>query len=442
MKVLNLLLWPFILPVLLLVYLFWPRSRPFFFERLGLAPMRLTRNGYLLFHVASLGEARAARSLISRLSARVPLILTAMTLSGRNALASAHPDLPVSLAPLDLPGIWIPFFRSRRIRGILLFETEIWPSMLLSARDQEIPVALLNGRLSSRSFRRYGRIKAIIRPLFRRLSPILVQTPIDQERFCDLGGIAREILVTGNLKWDVEPASLDPDRISGGRGWLAPEGEGINEQKGVLFRVMGSSVHPGEALTLFLACRTLRQKNIPVQCILAPRHLETLPRLLAALPDSAKVLLRKEDPSLTRTRDQKPGKVGGSPEMTVHVLNTYGEMGAFLALADAVFIGGTLDPVGGHSPVEAAYHGKPILWGPFRDHIADLSERIMDRGAALEVKGEEDLERALLFLAQNPDKREAMGRRSREVFDSEGGPLARTMSALEPFLGKLFPGVP
>jgi 3-deoxy-D-manno-octulosonic-acid transferase len=440
MKLLNLFLWPFILPVLFLVYLVWPRSRPFFFERLGMGPVRLTRNGYLLFHVASLGEARASRGLISALATRVPLILTAMTLSGRNALAAAHPDLPVSLAPLDLPGLWNPFLSSRRIRGILLFETEIWPSMLLTARDLGIPAGLVNGRLSARSIRRYGRLKPLVRPLFGMLSPVLVQTETDRERFRVLGVEDSGISVTGNLKWDVDPATLDPERLSGAREWLGREPEGLDGERSG-FLVMGSSVHPQEALALVRACQALAERHVPVQCVLAPRHLETLPGLLSSLPPTVKVILRKAD-SLSGKATETGFKENGRADFTLYILNTYGEMGSFLAYADAVFIGGTLDPVGGHSPVEAAFHGKPILWGPFRDHIADLSEKLDSAGATLEVRGEGDLAKALSMLAESPGMRREMGARSREVFECEGGPLSRTLAALEPFLQRILTGRP
>jgi len=421
MKLLNLLLWPVILPVLLLVYLFWPRSRPFFFERLGMGPMRLTKNGYLLFHVASLGEARAAGRLISELSGKVPVVLTSMTVSGRNALATAHPDLPVSLVPLDLPGIWAPFLESRRIRGILLFETEIWPSMLLAARDRKIPVGLVNGRLSSKSYRSYRRLRALVRPLFRTLSPVLVQTGTDRERFLELGVPGSGILVTGNLKWDPDPSSLDPERLVGIREWLGEDRSA--------FRIMGSSVHPEEARILVRACRSLAEKGVPVRCILAPRHLEILPAFLSSLPPSTAFSLRKEDRSLPSL-----SAASSDPARTLYILNTYGEMGALLALADVVFVGGTLVPVGGHSPVEAAFHGKPVLWGPHRDHIRDIANILSEKGAAREVSGEEDLEQALLSLARHPEVREEMGARSQEVYRSQGGPLTRTMVALEPFL--------
>ncbi len=434
MKILNLLLWPFILPLLLLVYLLWPKARPHFSERLGLGRLRLPEKGYLLFHVASLGEARAARPLIEALSGRIPLLLTTMTLTGREALSKAHPDLPVTLSPLDLPELWIPFLKSRRVRGILLFETEVWPSMLASARERGIPVGLVNGRLSSRSFGRYRTIGAFVRPFLERISPVAVQSGRDRERFRALGVREEALHVTGNLKWDVDPAALSPDRAPGAREWL---GAGESDRNASpAFRVLGSSVHPDEGLALFRACRRLSEDGRPVSLILAPRHLETLPNLLSRLPPSARISLRSANLAGPE-KEGSPEPAG--PDKTLYILNTYGELGAMMAYADVVFVGGTLDPVGGHSPVEAAFHGKPLLWGPHRDHIADLAENLSREGAALEVTGEADLSEALILLWSDPERRARMGESARRVYECGRGPLERTLGVLSPFLSELFP---
>ena len=427
MKILNTLLWPFILPLLLLVYLFWPGSRPHFFERLGLGRARLPRRGTLLFHAASLGEARAARRLIEALSGRVPLLLTTMTATGREALSKAHPEIPVTLAPLDLPGLWIPFLRSRRVRGILLFETEVWPAMLGSARDLGIPVGLVNGRLSSRSFGRYRKLLRFVRPLFGRLDPVTVQSERDRERFLALGVRQEALHLTGNLKWDADPAVLSPERAPGAREWL---GIGGPETGPLPFRLLGSSVHPEEALALVRAWQKLSDKGRPVSLILALRHLETLPALLSRLPPSVGISRRTGSPD----PKGKAAPEGAHPEGTLFLLDTYGELGAVTGLADAVFVGGTLDPVGGHSPVEAAWHGKPILWGPHRDHIADLALDLSEAGAAIEVRDGEGLPETLAMLGDDPEMRERMGRAARAVFEASSGPLARTLAALDPFL--------
>ena len=434
MKILNLLLWPFLLPVLLLVYLLWPKARPHFSERLGLGRLRLMEEGYLLFHSASLGEARGAIRLIEALSRRVPLLLTTMTLTGREALSKARPDLPVTLSPLDLPGIWSPFLRSRRVRGILLFETEIWPGMLSSARELGIPVGLVNGRLSSRSFGRYRKLAFLVRPFIERIAPVAVQSERDRERFRLLGVPLEALHVTGNLKWDVNPSALLPERAPGAREWLGIGNNGAEDSPNL--RVLGSSVHPEEALALFRACRRVSEKGRPISLVLAPRHLETLPGLLSRLPSSARISLR--------ISESVPG--GGeevlkplSPDQTLYILNTYGELGAVTALADVIFVGGTLDPVGGHSPVEAAFHGKPLLWGPHRDHIADLAESLSEAGAVLEVSGEADLEAALSTLASDRERRVRMGAAARGVLEACGGPLERTLSALSPFIESIFP---
>ena len=424
-RLLHWLLWPFLLPAIGAVWLFVPRARPHFRERLGLAAGRPGQEPCLLLHVASLGEARAARTLIERLSSRVPLVLTTMTATGREALASAHPGIPVSLAPLDLPGLWVPFLSSRRVRAILLFETEVWPAMILSARSLGIPAGIVNGRLSTRSHRRYRRLAFLVRPLFSFLAPVLVSEERDRERFQSLGVREEALAVTGNLKWDLALAEPDdPRRIESLRSWLNRQTPPSANSPLLL---AGSSVHPGEARRIVEACLAARQQGIRIHPVLALRHLERLPELVASLPKMATPRLRTAGPS--------PDDPDTLP---VYILDTYGELGWLLGEADMVVVGGTLDPVGGHSPVEAAYHGKPLLLGPHQDHIAALVDPLRSEGATLELPDPSALEPALIGLARSPERRRTMGEAARRVFDRLGGPIDRTMAGLKPVLA-LFP---
>ena len=424
-RLLHWLLWPFLLPAIGAVWLLVPRARPHFRERLGLSAGRPGQEPCLLLHVASLGEARAARTLIERLSSRVPLVLTTMTATGREALASAHPGIPVSLAPLDLPGLWVPFLSSRRVRAILLFETEVWPAMILSARSLGIPAGIVNGRLSTRSHRRYRRLAFLVRPLFSFLAPVLVSEERDRERFQSLGVREEALAVTGNLKWDLALAEPDdPRRIESLRSWLNRQTPPSANSPLLL---VGSSVHPGEARRIVEACLAARQQGIRIHPVLALRHLERLPELVACLPKEASPRLRTAGPS-PDDQDTLP----------VYILDTYGELGWLLGEADMVVVGGTLDPVGGHSPVEAAYHGKPLLLGPHQDHIAALVDPLRSEGATLELPDPSALEPALIGLARSPERRRIMGEAARRVFDRLGGPIDRTMAGLKPVLA-LFP---
>ncbi|MGC8529466.1 MAG: 3-deoxy-D-manno-octulosonic acid transferase [Leptospirillia bacterium] len=425
-RLLHWFLWPFLLPVIGAIWLLLPRARPHFRERLGLAAGRPLQEPCLLLHVASLGEARAARTLIERLSARVPLVLTTMTATGRKALASAHPGIPVSLAPLDLPGLWHPFLSSRRVRAILLFETEVWPAMILSARSLGIPAGIVNGRLSTRSYRRYKALRFLVRPLFSFLSPVLVSEERDRERFRSLGVREEALAVTGNLKWDLTLSEPDDPRTHESlRSWLGKRDPGTSDPPLLL---VGSSVHPGEARIIVEACLSAMRHGTRIYPVLALRHLERLPEVLASLP-----------PEATPHRRTAALPEGSPPEsLPVYILDTYGELGLLLKEADMVFVGGTLDPVGGHSPVEAAYHGKPLLLGPHQDHISALVDPLRSEGAILLVEDPSALEPALLALAHSPETRQTMGEAARRVFDRLGGPLDRTMAALEPILA-LFP---
>ncbi len=425
-RLIHWFLWPFLLPLIGSAWLFFPRARPHFRERLGLAGGRPGREPCLLLHVASLGEARAARPLIQRLASRVPLILTTMTATGREALTSAYPDIPVSLAPLDLPGLWIPFLSSRRVRAILLFETEVWPAMLLSARSLRIPAGIVNGRLSTRSYGRYRKLGFLVRSLFSSLSPVLVSEERDRERFLGLGVKDESLRVTGNLKWDLAlPGPKDQKSQASLLAWLEKDKGDSGDPVTLL---VGSSVHPKEALAIVSACLSARKKGYRIHPVLALRHLEALPEFLGTLPPETSPHLRTAG----------SGASSDNLSLPVYLLDTYGELGWLLGEADVVFVGGTLDPVGGHSPVEAACHGKPLLLGPHQDHIAALVEPLRKEGATREIADASELEAALISLATSPESRQKLGAAARQVFERLGGPLDRTMEGLGPILS-LFP---
>lgn len=250
---LNRILWPFILPVLFCVWAFSPRSRPHFLERLGLSSFSSrypetmeVSSGKILFHVASLGEANAATPLIQKLSESFPLVLTATTVTGREALKKNFPSLPVSLAPIDLPDLWIPFLKSRQIQKILLFETEIWPSMLLCAMRLGIPAGIVNARLSTRGFRRMSRFRFLFSRLFGSLKTVVVQSGEDLERFRTLGVPKQDVHLAGNLKWDI------PDPLKGGTDssllseWVQRAEKIWGSENRRPFRLLLSSIHPEE----------------------------------------------------------------------------------------------------------------------------------------------------------------------------------------------------
>ena len=445
-KLLNLFLWPFLLLLLPLVLLLFPRARPHLRERFGLGAAKASENARsILFHLASLGEANAATPLIRALHGDgVPLILSATSESGRGALVKAFPDTPVTLLPLDLPGLWEPFWISRRVSRVILFETEIWPMMLLTAYSRKIPVMVVNGRLSPAGFSAMKRWRFFMKPLFSGLSGVLVSSSEDRDRYLEMGVKEDVLVVTGNIKWDMSLPESAPEALREDlSGWILRFEEACTRWKGEeervdpsigsfpeksYLRVVLGSAHPGETLRIVEALIQDPELSGHLHLLVAPRHLQRLPEFLQEASPLSRVNLQFR----SRTKENRFPVSEGGP--IVSMLDTHGELRTLYSLSHLAITGGTFDPVGGHSPVEAASCAIPQVAGPFTDHVSSLIDRLVKGGGLFLEKDETSLVSRLRWFWENPVEREKSGEMAFNVFLSEQGALPRTVTFLREFL--------
>jgi 3-deoxy-D-manno-octulosonic-acid transferase len=432
-RLVNILLWPIFLLILMLVWLFYRKARPYFAERMGLSTGRAGRSyisadpgdGFVLFHLASLGEAHASKALLTRLSEKRRLLVTTTTVTGRESLAAQMPDLPVSLAPLDLPDLWDPFIRSRGIRGIILFETEIWPMMLITAMARKVPVALVNGRLSTTGFGRMKRFRGVLAPLVAGIDPVCVQSPKDRERFMALGANENHVFITGNLKWDI-PEQDAPGLATQLDSWLTDTEESVfGHQAQKRFRLLLSSVHPAETKIVLETLSCQEKWPMPIHIVIALRHLDRMNEIRPVLMRFSHVSYRTGGPT-----DRKDAQTSS---IVLSILDTYGELNGLYPAVDAAFIGGTFDPVGGHNPIYAAKAGIPILIGPHFDHIRDLVDALEGGMALIRLSGAEEMCEKIRQLMEDPVYLSLMGENARSVFLSQSGAMERTIESLVPF---------
>lgn len=435
LRVINRILWPLILPILGCYWLFSRKVRPHFAERLGLSGsgIREPSKRTILFHLASLGEAHAAMPLIESLLRKHSLMLTTTSLTGRDALKARFPETPVSLAPIDLPDLWVPFLKSRKIAGILLFETEIWPSMLASAWGLDVKVGVVNGRLSTRGFDRIRRFRFLFSPLVREFSPVLVQTALDAERFQRLGVRPDKIQVTGNIKWDIPDPCVDGQSDKDLENWLQSSemDQGERSGGGRVCRVLLSSFHPAEARELLTSFAGWSLPSVYLHLVIAPRHLDKKEAYRKFLP-----------PGVTFRSEKRKDLLQGSdnnPNVITSFLDSYGELRQLTCLCDIAVIGGTLERIGGHSPIDAAAAGIPLLCGPYIDHIRELVEELEKGKALIRVQGAEGVRKELEALISNTTERKERGRNARKVFDSMKGSRQKTLNALEGFFPECTP---
>jgi 3-deoxy-D-manno-octulosonic-acid transferase len=320
----------------------------------------------------------------------------------------------IFFVPFDFAWCVRRVFSRMRPDLLILAESEFWPRLLREAGRRRVPVLLANGRISTTSGRRMRRLRAVLRIVLRPITRFLVQTERDRARLAEAGIEDARIEVAGNLKCEVHLPTLSSDEISRARTEL-----GIGPEERVL---IAGSIHPGEEGPLLRAFQAARAAGRPVRFVLAPRHPEKFQSLEKDFASTDLVIARRTRPD-------------AGPAWEVLVLDTFGELARFYALADAAFIGGSLVPWGGQNLLEPAFYGKPIFFGPHMDNFAVLAETFVQDKAACIVRTPRELE--TMFSFENEADLAGLGRRARRTLESLSGATEKTLAAVEMILSRV-----
>ncbi len=329
----------------------------------------------ILVHGVSVGETHALRPLVEALaasSAEPDVVVSASTATGHERARAIHaPGREVVRFPLDLTWMASRFLNRVRPALVVLGELELWPSFMAACARRRIPVAVVNGRLSERSFRGYRRWRALVRPMFRQLALVSTQTETYRDRFVALGVPAERAVVGGSLKWDAAARNPDPATAAALAAALGIDAEGPV--------IVAGSTGPGEEEAL------LRGLPDGCQLLLAPRdpaRWDQVARLVPGMPRRS----RARAGDRTATGDATAAAdatAAGDGTATAHgtaaadtprvfLLDTLGELPTAYLLADAVFVGRSLGPMGGSNPLEAVALDKPVVTGPHHEHFAGV----------------------------------------------------------------------
>jgi len=403
---------PLLAPYLLLADRRRGKRRPPLAQRLGRKLPPIPAGGVWV-QAVSVGEVSVARPLLGEIRRRhpgLPLVLSATTATGL-AMASGVQLADVTLPfPVDMPGPVRRLMDAARPRLVVLVETELWPELLAACGARGIPVALVNARVSDKSFRGYRAVRALLRPLLAPISVALAQDDLSARRLAVMGVPAERVRTAGNVKFDAaSPAA--PSKV-------ADELRQVAAGRRVL--VAGSTM-PGEEAQVLDAVARLEGGARPF-LLLAPRHPERAPQVMQLAADRGY--------SVTR-RTLLSGAAAGSD---VVVLDTVGELAGLYQLADVAFIGGSLVPTGGHNPIEPARFAVPVLTGPDVRNFAAVYRDFVAAGAALVVRSDAELAAALARWVAHPAEARAAGEAGRELLIRNAGATARIVDALEPFL--------
>jgi 3-deoxy-D-manno-octulosonic-acid transferase len=398
-------------------------------ERMGKLPSDLAARAdggekSIWIHAVSVGEVLAVLPLARELKRRHPerkLFVSTTTDTGQQ-LARERIDFAdgVFYFPLDWKPAIRPAFRALRPGLIVIVETEIWPNFLREARRQGVPVVFVNARISMRSFRRTTRFKRLAGGFFARVlgdaSLFLAQSDADAERLRELGAPAERVEVTGNLKFDGQAP------VRGAFGdWLA---EQASAQERWPVVVAGSVVADEEEAVLAgfdIAQRQWRRGLL----ILAPRKPERF--------DAAANIARERGWKIVR-RSELELKAPLAEDADVILLDSIGELAGLYSLADAVFVGGSLVPAGGHNILEPAWFGRVPVFGPSMENFRDMAQEFRSEGAGLQVRSGEQLGKAWTNLIQDAAGRERMGRKAQQLAERNRGATLRSLERIEAVL--------
>jgi 3-deoxy-D-manno-octulosonic-acid transferase len=383
-------------------------------ERRGMSEDVRPHGPLVWIHGASVGEVLAAAALIERLRAlNLRILLTSGTVTSAAIVAKRFPpDIIHQYVPYDSPRYVARFLDHWKPSLALFIESDLWPNLILSSAARRLPMVLINGRMSHRSFPRWRKITSTISALLGRFDVCLAQSHVDAQRFAALG--SRNVITTGNLKLDVAAPPADAAKLE--RLMSVTRGRPI---------IVAASTHPGEEEILLDVHKTLAGFFPQLLTVIVPRHPDRGAAIARLITESGlHAGLRSLEELPTATTD-------------VYVADTMGELGLFYRLAPIVFMGGSLVPRGGQNPIEAIKLGASIVHGPHVFNFTDVYEALDHAGGARQADHQEALVKQLGQLLADPVARETSLVASTRVVEQLGGALERTMTALEPYLLQL-----
>lgn len=417
------------LPLLLIAALCKGKYRGRILERLGLQRHQFVvqrssvspQSPTIWLHALSVGEVSSALPLVKGIRKQFGgalLVFTASTCSGK-ALAtkviSPYADL-VLYSPFDFRFAVRRYLAAIRPDLFILVETDFWPNWLTMLRRQQVPIMLVNGRISQKSFTAYRRFAFFFKPMFSCFDLLAMQTAEERDKMLALGLPADKVAVLGNLKYDLPMQQAAPPDLAAEQGsiWIC------------------GSTHPGEEEIIFAAFKHIAEatpcggpkkgehRGSSLQLILAPRQISRGNELVWL---ASSFRLAADLRSSGRRR----------PESRVLILDTIGELAACYSLARLAFIGGSLADEGGHNPIEAAAQGVPTLFGPHTDDFAEIARDLTKCGGAKVVTAESLVEQASLIL-QDDDLHAAMSAAARQLVEQQRGSVERHLQAVRTLL--------
>jgi 3-deoxy-D-manno-octulosonic-acid transferase len=407
-----------------LLFYRWLRERKYregWREKLwGKAPLRIGEEPCLWFHAVSVGEVLLLRPVVREMARRRPgwdVVISTTTSTGLAVARQTYPDLVTFYAPLDFSWSTRRAIARMRPTVLALVELELWPNLIRAAKRRNAKVAIINARLSPRSYRGYRRLKRPLQTTLGHIDAVAAQNAEYARRFVELGIPDSRVSVTGSVKYDGLESDRNNARTRGLRTilGLAPTD---------LVFVAGSTME-GEEAAVLAAYKAARRQHPGLRLIVVPRHAERFDSVSRWLREQGEVVVER-----SRLKAPSPRVKGGQPPIIL--IDTIGELAACWGLADVAFVGGSLRPGrGGQNMMEPAAYGASVMFGPHVANFRETVDQLLDRKAARLVANAEELARGLLDDLEDPEAAAARGAAGRDFVLAQHGAAGRTLAQLD-----------
>ncbi len=371
-------------------------------ERLGYCPHHI--EDCIWIHVVSVGETIAASPLIKAVIKEFPyypVLLTNMTPTGAARVKAIFGDSArQAFIPYDLPDAVSRFLTRVKPKIAIVFETELWPNLFAACREKNIPLLVMNARLSEKSRRGYAAISGITREMFKAVGHLAAQSSKDAERFMDLGFPIEKVSVTGNIKFDLEVPQVNAEQF--------------REELGVTRKIwIAASTHPGEDEIVLRAHQLIKEKYPQSLLILAPRHPDRCQSIASLIEaQGMSYVVRSKQERCSENTD-------------VYMADTLGELLFMYSVSDVAFVGGSFVSVGGHNMLEPAVLRKPVLTGPTLFNFSEVSQLLLSAQGMHVVNNAGELAEHVLRFFADDEYRKRTGDNAYHVVRSNRGALQK-----------------
>lgn len=407
--------WTLTAPVLRAVLSARPAYRPLL-QRFA-PPVPAMEAPPIWVQAVSVGEVRTVRPIVEAMNKRwgqTPTLLTASTLTGHQLARELLPQCPVTWFPFDQKRAVHEFMEKAAPLALILTETELWPNTLRIAHRHNIPVIIVNGRLSDKHYPHYRRIRPLLRPVLKTITLACMQNQEYAERIKDLGVPSDRVHVTGNTKFD----GLNPTPQPRPSARLRQENGFPAEDPVIIF----ASTRPGDEEIAARAWRELKSEFPTLRLSIAPRHPNRISD--ATAPFNEPILLRSEIKKGRTPKDER-----------VFILDTLGELTEFYSLSTLAVMGGSFSPdIQGHNPLEPAAAGLPTLFGPHMRNFSGPAQILLDANAARQVRDADELTIQLRHLLRHPEERDALARAAYSAIKENQGAIERSLDLIQSVL--------